>query len=195
MLQDDRYEIRFSGSGGQGMITAAVIFAEAAVLEGKFVSQTQSYGPEARGGASKAEVVVSTKEIDYPKVIQLDLLLAMNQISCDTYFYNFKPSGLLVVDATFVEQVPTSRVVSIPFTQMARDDFANEVVANMIALGAIAQFCEVIGAKNLELALAARVPKATVGLNLGAFHAGLKAAAAIDADLLPRSIFPEEHEI
>ncbi|MCK5227306.1 MAG: 2-oxoacid:acceptor oxidoreductase family protein, partial [Desulfobulbaceae bacterium] len=107
-MKEDRYEIRLSGSGGQGIITAAVILAEAAAIyEDKFVCQTQSYGPEARGGKSKAEVVISDCEIDYPKVIKLDMLLAMNQTACDSYFYNFKPNGLLLVDSTLVKQIPT----------------------------------------------------------------------------------------
>jgi len=194
-MKEDRYEIRFSGSGGQGIITAALIFAEAAALyEGKHVCQTQSYGPEARGGKSKAEVVISTKEIDYPKVIQLDLLLAMNQAACDAYFFDFKPNGLLLVDSTFVEQVPTSRVVSIPFTQMARDLFGKEVVANMLALGAVGYFCKMVSIKNLAAALSARVPKGTKGLNRKAFQAGIKAAQEFDLNYLPRSIIPDEEE-
>ncbi len=114
---DDRFEIRLSGSGGQGVITAAVVLAEAvAIYEQMHVCQTQSYGPEARGGKSKAEVVISSNPIDYPKVIKMDIFLAMNQASCDAYFYDFKPNGLLIVDSTLVDQVPTSRVISIPFT-------------------------------------------------------------------------------
>ena len=105
-----RYEVRFSGSGGQGLITAAVIFAEAAgVYGGKYVCQTQSYGPEARGGKSKAEVVISDQPIDYPKAVNLNLLLAMNQAACDAYFFDLQANGLLVVDSFLVEQLPTSR--------------------------------------------------------------------------------------
>ncbi len=82
----NRYEIRLAGSGGQGLILAGVILAEAAGLyDGKFVCQTQSYGPAARGGASMAEVVISDSEIDYPKAVHPDVLLAMNQKSLDTY--------------------------------------------------------------------------------------------------------------
>src|SRR5512139_2762594 len=99
----ERYEIRLSGSGGQGLILAGVILAEAAgIHDGKYVCQTQSYGPEARGGASKAEVIISDEEIDYPKAMKPDLLLAMNQRSCDTYLFDLKPNGVLVVDSTFV---------------------------------------------------------------------------------------------
>src|SRR5512137_866873 len=131
----ERYEIRLSGSGGQGLIVAGIILAESAgVYDGKFVCQTQSYGPEARGGASKAEVVISDEAIDYPKAIKPDLLLAMNQKACDVYFFDLKPTGLLIVDSTLVKQVPTIRAVAIPFTQIAREKLGNEVVSYVIAL-------------------------------------------------------------
>jgi 2-oxoglutarate ferredoxin oxidoreductase subunit gamma len=105
-----RYEIRLTGSGGQGLILAGIILAEAAGLhDGKFVCQTQSYGPEARGGASKAEVVISDFEIDYPKAIQPDVFLAMNQTSLDAFISDMKPDGLLLVDADLVKEFPPSR--------------------------------------------------------------------------------------
>ena len=89
-----RHEIRLAGSGGQGIIMAAIVLAEAAgVHEGKQVSQTQSYGPEARGGTCKAEVVISDAPIDYPKVSRPDFLLAMNQASVNTYFGRSQADG------------------------------------------------------------------------------------------------------
>ena len=195
-MKENRFEIRFSGAGGQGIITAAIIFAEAAAIhESNYVCQTQSYGPEARGGKSKAEVVVSNREIDYPKVMQLDMLLAMNQASCDAYFYDFKPNGLLIVDSTFVEHIPTSRVIAIPFTQIARETLGKAIVANMVALGAVANFCDVVSSKSIETALSARAPKGTKGINRKAFRAGIKAAQKINLEHLPRSIFPEEIEV
>ena len=100
-----RYEICLSGSGGQGLILAGIILAEAAgVYEGKHVAQSQSYGPEARGGASKAEVIISDGEIDYPMATRLDLLLAMNQKSSDSFYFDLKPEGTLVVDLIDAKQ-------------------------------------------------------------------------------------------
>jgi 2-oxoglutarate ferredoxin oxidoreductase subunit gamma len=194
-IADDRYEIRLSGSGGQGIILASVVLAEAvAVHEALQVSQTQSYGPEARGGRCKAEVVVSDKEIDYPKVVQLDMLLAMTQEACDAYFFDFKPNGLLLVDSTFVEQVPTSRSIALPFTRIARDDIGREMVANMVALGAIAAVCPLIAAKSMEKAVVSRSPGGTVDINRKAFRAGLKAVKKVDLSSLPRSIVPDDEE-
>ena len=195
-MTEDRYEIRLSGSGGQGIIMAAIVLAEACgVYDGKYACQTQSYGPEARGGTSKSEVVISSRAIDYPRATKLDLLLAMNQASCDTYFGDLKPDGLLVVDTTFVDQLPTSRAVTIPFTQMAREDVGKELVANMIALGAVGYLTEVVELKSLEAALKARVPKGTDKINLKAFRAGVAAAKKVNIEALPSSVMPQDEEI
>ncbi|MDH3328713.1 MAG: 2-oxoacid:acceptor oxidoreductase family protein [Desulfobulbaceae bacterium] len=191
-----RFEIRFSGSGGQGLITAAVIFAEAAgVYNGKYVCQTQSYGPEARGGKSKAEVVISDQPIDYPKALQLDLLLAMNQAACDAYFYDLKPNGLLVVDATLVEQHPTSRIIAVPFTEIARDQIGREMVANMVALGTIGELSGLVSIDNLNKALLARVPRGTEEVNSRALHIGADEAKKINLDMLPRAVMIEDDEV
>ncbi len=187
-MEKDRYEMRFGGSGGQGVITAAVIMAEAAgVYDGYHVCQTQSYGPQSRGGNSKAELVISRREIDYPKVIKMDCLLAMNQAALDDYFYDFEPNGLLVVDATFVEQTPTSRTISLPFTAMARE-LGKELVANIIAVGAVARLCGKVSLESVEKAVIARVPAKFRELNEQALIAGIKAAEEVDLDRLPRSI-------
>jgi 2-oxoglutarate ferredoxin oxidoreductase subunit gamma len=172
-----RYEIRLAGSGGQGLIIAGIILAEAAgVYDGKEVCQTQSYGPEARGGASKAEVVISDAEIDYPKAIKPDLLLAMNQKSCDAYFFDLKPNGTLIVDSTFVKQLPTTRAISIPFTQIARTQVGKEMTANIVALGALVTLTSVVTRASLETAVLQRVPPGTEELNRKALDAGVDAA-------------------
>ncbi|MFH0931386.1 MAG: 2-oxoacid:acceptor oxidoreductase family protein, partial [Candidatus Zixiibacteriota bacterium] len=104
---EDRYDIRLSGSGGQGLIFAGTILAESlGVYEDKNVAQTQSYGPEARGGASRSDLVFSSGEIYYPKAIKLDLLLALTQEACDTYYLNLKDDGILLVDSNLVDQPP-----------------------------------------------------------------------------------------
>lgn len=191
-----RYEVRFSGSGGQGLIMAAVIFAEAAgVYNGKHVCQTQSYGPEARGGKSKAEVVISNKPIDYPKALSLDLLLAMNQTSCDAYFFDLKSNGLLVVDSTLVQQHPTSRIIAVPFTEMARDQFGREMVANMVALGTIGKLSGMVLVEHLEKALLSRVPEGTEEINIKALYAGVEEADKVNLDELPRAVMLDEDEM
>ena len=111
----DRYEIRLSGSGGQGLVLAGIILAEAAgIYEGKNVVQTVSYGPAARGGTSRADVVISDQEIDYPKAMGVDILLAMTQMASDESISDLKPSGVLVVDSQLVGQVTYPRLAKNP---------------------------------------------------------------------------------
>ncbi|MDD2903259.1 MAG: 2-oxoacid:acceptor oxidoreductase family protein [Syntrophales bacterium] len=174
-----RYEIRLAGSGGQGLILAGIILAEAAgIYDGKFVCQTQSYGPAARGGASKAEVVISDAEIDYPKAIQPDVFLALNQKSLDTYLADLKPEGLLIVDATLVPEVPLEQFAALPFTHLARE-LGKEMVANIVALGALAALTGAVTWESLEAAVLARVPPGTAELNKKALAAGRDAARAL----------------
>ncbi len=187
-----RYEIRLSGSGGQGLILMGIILAEAiGIYDGRYVAQTQSYGPEARGGSSKSEVIVSDEEIDYPKAIKLDLLLAMNQKSCDEFFPDLKPDGLLIVDSTFITQVPTPKAFQIPFTRIAREKFKKEVVANIVALGALSQLTPVVSPKAVESAVLARVPKGTEKLNRDALKAGINAAKQAKKAWMKSEVPPE----
>lgn len=172
-------EIRLAGSGGQGIILAGVILAEAAGRqEGKYVCQTQSYGPEARGGASKSEVVISDAEIDYPKALKPTVLLCLSQKACDTYIFDVRPGGVIIVDSGLVPQLPTSKVIGLPFTKIAREQAGGEMLANIVALGALAVFTGVVSVKSLEAAIAARVPKGMAAANLKALRAGVAAAKA-----------------
>jgi 2-oxoglutarate ferredoxin oxidoreductase subunit gamma len=194
----DRYEMRLSGTGGQGLVLAGIILAEAAgIYEGKHVVQTVSYGPAARGGTSRADVVISDGEIDYPKAIGLDLLLAMAQMACDESAGYLKPSGILVVDSQLVTEVNSLRVVKIPFTQIAREKCGREQMANIVALGALSRLIPVtpagagvVSPESLEAAVLARVPKGTEKLNRLAFQEGIKAAEEIQKTL----IFAESSE-
>jgi 2-oxoglutarate ferredoxin oxidoreductase subunit gamma len=180
-----RFEIRLAGSGGQGLILAGIILAEAAgVYDGKFVCQTQSYGPEARGGASKAEVVISDAPIDYPKAIQPDVLLALNQKSLEAFSADLKPGGLVLVDADLVKEAPASRVLALPFTRIARD-LGRAMAANIVALGALAQLTGAVSLESLTAAVLARVPKGTEDLNKEALAAGVAAAKEGGTPSLP----------
>jgi 2-oxoglutarate ferredoxin oxidoreductase subunit gamma len=181
----DRFEIRLAGSGGQGLILAGIILAEAAgVYDGKFVCQTQSYGPEARGGASKAEVVISDAPIDYPKAIQPDVLLALNQKSLEAFSSDLKPGGLLLVDADLVKEAPANRVLALPFTRIARE-LGRVMVANIVALGALVQLTGAVSLDSLTAAVLARVPKGTEDLNRQALAAGVAAAKAAGTVSVP----------
>ncbi len=177
------------------MILIGIILAEAAAIyDNKWAAQTQSYGPEARGGSSKAEVVISDSEIDYPKAMRLDVLLAMNQKSCDDYYMDLKPQGILVVDSTFVTQVPLAKAYQIPFTRIAREKFKREMVANIVALGAITKLFPVVSARAVEQAVLTRVPKGTEKLNKEALRAGMNAALKAEKALQSNSLIelPDE---
>jgi len=188
----DRFEIRLSGTGGQGLVLAGIILAEAAgIYEGKHVVQTVSYGPAARGGTSRADVVISEGEIDYPKAMGLDILLAMNQMASDESASEMKPKGILVVDSQLVTQVVNPRVVKIPFTQIAKEKCGREQMANIVALGALSRFIPsipggagLVSQKSMEVAVMARIPSGTEKLNKLAFEEGVKAAAEIQKTLI-----------
>ncbi len=173
----ERMEVRLAGSGGQGLLLAGLVLAEAAGLyDGREVAMVQSYGPEARGGASKAEVIVSDHIIDYPLCTTVDLLLALNQEAADTYAWDVDPSAWVVVDSDLVKHAPTSLAVALPFTATARDKLKKIMVANVVALGAISELTGVVSLKALEKALLARVPAGTEALNKKALSLGAKLA-------------------
>lgn len=174
-IPEDRFELRLSGSGGQGMILGAVILSEAIGKDlSKNVTQTQSYGPEARGGASKADVVVSSSEIFYPKAMKLDLLLAMTQESLDSYFPFLKEGGILLIDETYVTEIPTNDYYALPLTQLAREEIGIIMVANVIALGAIAAITDIVTKEDLLEAVLQRAPKGTEQKNRKAVEIGFR---------------------
>ncbi len=170
---EDRYEVRLAGEGGQGMILAGVILAEAAaVYDGLNAVQTQSYGPEARGGASRSEVIIAAGEIDYPKVAVADLLLCMSQEACDRYYEQVKDEGLIVVDSCNVSRVPSHRAVSVPITDLAEQATGRRITASITALGLLAGLTRVVSRQALEKAVSERVPDGTEAINLKALAAG-----------------------
>lgn len=172
-----RFEICLSGHGGQGMVLAGRILAEALALQaGKYVAQTQSYGPEARGGASRSEIVVSEEPIDYPKVTQLDLLLALNQASLDRYHRNLKEGGILIIDPFQVKNIPAGKFkfYSIPITHEAVSQLGKNIFGNIIALGAIAAITKLIDKDKLEKTVLAYVPPLTKELNQKALEIGFR---------------------
>ena len=185
---DVRYEVRLSGSGGQGLILAGVILAEAiGVGDGKNAVQTQSYGPEARGGASRADVVVSPGQIYYPKTMKLDLLLALTQEACDKYYPDMKPDGLLIVDSTIVTQVPTKKFYGFPFVRLAREEIGHAMVANVIALGAITELTGVVSKESITNAVLSRAPKGTEEKNRKALELGFKIAKKVKTPIKQKS--------
>ncbi len=187
----DRYEIRLSGEGGQGLVLAGVILAEAVGIHGgKYVAYTQSYGPESRGGGCRSDLVVSDQPIDYPICSRLDLLLCLTQKACDKYWPGLKEGALLIVDSTRVTQLPCGpfQVVSVPILRSAKLKLGKEVVANMVCLGVIAKLSGLVTLEGLQQALLARVPKGTEGINQRALEAGYNLAGEVAPAMAAASV-------
>ena len=171
----ERYEIRFSGAGGQGLITAGIILAEAAsIVEGKHAVQSQSYGPEARGGASKAEVIISDGPIDYPKATVVDACLAMTQEAADKYANGIKKGGVLLLDSDFVKNEPKGdfKIYKFPIIRTAKEEVGREIVGNVVALGAMIALTDVVKRESGLKAVLAKVPEAFLDLNKKAYNMG-----------------------
>ncbi len=183
-IEQKKVEIRLSGSGGQGLILAGLILAEAAAIyEGMNAVQTQSYGPEARGGASRSEVIISTDEILFPKTKRLDYLLALNQESCDRYTRDLKEDGLLLIDSDAVDHIPPVKAVSLPLVRTAREKVGKVMTTNIVSLGALVGLSSVVSKDSLKKAVLSRVPRGTEELNLKALQLGYQLADKVREEM------------
>jgi 2-oxoglutarate ferredoxin oxidoreductase subunit gamma len=172
----DRCEVRLAGTGGQGAILAGIILAEAAARDGKNVVQTQSYGPEARGGASRSEIVISSSDIAFPKVLTPNVTVCLSQEACDRYAGQELKGGLLIIDSDRVRRAPTVRAVSLPLATLARESAGREVSANVVALGVLAGLTGIVSRESLEGAVRDWAPAGTTEVNLRALSKGYDAA-------------------
>ncbi|MEE9542449.1 MAG: 2-oxoacid:acceptor oxidoreductase family protein [Thermodesulfobacteriota bacterium] len=175
----ERYEMRFSGSGGQGMILSGIIMAEAAsIFGGKEAAQSQSYGPESRGGASKSEVIIGDEPVDYPKATSIDAMLAMTQEAATKYHKDVKKDGILLVDSDEVKDLPKGdfKLYKFPIIATARDELGKTIVANIISLGMITELTGIVKREDIEKAVLSRVPPAFLELNKKALQIGFDRA-------------------
>jgi 2-oxoglutarate ferredoxin oxidoreductase subunit beta len=182
-----RWEICLSGAGGQGLLLAGVVLAEsAAKYSGLKAVQTQSYGPEARGGASKSEVVIDTKEIHYPKVRNGDILLALTEESFNTYLKSLKKGGIVIADKSVLDETVKAhaadyKIYHLPIVETAREEVGRVQTTNMVALGVINKVAGMVPDVSLENAVLARVPKGTEATNKEALKAGEALADGAEA--------------
>lgn len=176
-----RKEIRIAGFGGQGIILAGIVIGKAAALyDDLYAVQTQSYGPEARGGASRTELVISDEEIDYPKVQRPDILIAMSHEALMTYRNDMKDGATLIIDPDMVveeEIVPFVREHNIklykaPATRTADEKFGLRIVANIVMVGAITKITGIVSEEAARKSVAESVPPKMKDKNLAAFDAG-----------------------
>lgn len=176
-----RTEIRICGFGGQGIILAGIILGKAACLFDKNEAvQTQSYGPEARGGASKCEVVIDNKLIEYPKVQNLDILVAMSNEALLKYIDDLKDGGTLIVDlgtcdvndvSEFIDE-HNINVYEAPATMTAIEKLGLKIVANIVMVGVITKITKVISKEAVIKAITDSVPEGTEDKNIKAFEVG-----------------------
>ena len=175
-LERDPYEVRFSGEGGQGVILAGVLLADAAGSEGLHVVQTQSYGPEARGGACKAEVVLSANEIAFPEVVVPDAVVCLSAEAMRSYT-EVKPGGLrLVEERALLGKRPGDRDIVLPIVRTA-NEAGGEITVNVVALGALAGLTGIASREAILAALRRRVKPDLLALNERALDAGFKMGA------------------
>ncbi len=169
-------DIKICGFGGQGIILSGYIMGKAATIyDKKYATLTQSYGPESRGGACSAQVIISDSEIDYPEVLHPDILIVMSKEAYDKYVPGLNSNGMLIYDDDMVEnsnKFPSgTKIFSIPATRFA-EDIGRKIVANIIMLGFFTAVTDIIETKSMEDALLSSIPVGTEELNLKAFHTG-----------------------
>ncbi|MBN1321665.1 MAG: 2-oxoacid:acceptor oxidoreductase family protein [Thermoleophilia bacterium] len=171
----DFVEVRFGGSGGQGVVLMGIILATAANHDGRCVVQTESYGPEARGGYSRSDVIIAGAPIDYPKLENADLLVALSQDSVQGYVKSLKRNGILIYDSETVKSPPAFAGTSIglPFTHWAKEETGRLQTTNVVALGAVARITGVVSIQSLQEAVSEAVPAGTSEVNLKALARGL----------------------
>ena len=169
-----RQEIRFAGFGGQGLLLAGILLGKtAAIYAGKQAAQTQSYGTEARGGASQCNVVIDDKEITYVGVVNPDVFVVMSQEAYDKLIGEVREGGQVFYDSDLVKikENPKFRQIPIPSTNTAKE-LGRQMVANVVILGAMVEGTRMVEADLLKTCLQESVPPGTEQLNLKALEAG-----------------------
>ena len=170
----ERMELRLVGAGGQGVILASIILAEAAVRAGRYACQGQSYGPEARGGACKAEAIVSDRKISYPEVTDPVFVMALTQKAADKYVRNLRKDAIVLLDrrVEIPEGAEQYKLYQLPILDTAEYEIGRAVTANILAVGVINRILNICSFEELAETVKGRVPKEMQEINLKALQAG-----------------------
>ena len=171
----DFVEVRFGGSGGQGVVLMGIILATAANYDHRCVVQTESYGPEARGGYSRSDVIISNDPIDYPKLVKIDLLVALSQDAADAYVKTLQKNGVLIYDCEKVTTIPAfaGKTIGVPFSRIAKEEIGKAQTANVLTLGAVVGITGIVSVESIQRAVLEEVPAGTQELNSRALARGL----------------------
>ncbi len=175
----EKYRFLLSGSGGQGVITMAILLAEAAVLhEGRIAVQSQSYGPEARGGATRSDVIISDEDIAFPKVLQPNILVALTNEAASKYLPLIRPGGLCLYDDELVQPSKSidARKVGLPMHKTVIEKLGKPVAFNICVLGALATLTKAVRLESLEQVLVNRFASAHHENNKKALYLGAELA-------------------
>jgi len=173
--EQEKTEIRFSGTGGQGLVLASIIFAEALMMDGFNIISGESHGIEARGGASSAEIIASKKDIFDLSVTLPDILVAISQQAYDKYSKNIKKDSLVILDSSQIktEFIPDSEDVhAFPFTRLVREELGTTLPTNICFLGALVAISKIVNIDSIKKAILNRVPEKSGSINLKAFELG-----------------------
>jgi 2-oxoglutarate ferredoxin oxidoreductase subunit gamma len=172
-----RARLVFSGSGGQGVITAAIIFAEAAIIyEGMNATQSQTYGAAARGGATRSDIILSDSTINFPKVTQPNILVCLTQEAYDNFSHIIRPGGTLLVDSKYVvtKQKVDAKHISLPMYAKVMDKIGKPIVFNICMLGALIGVSKLVKPESIIKVLKTKIPKDFLEMNQKALDLGIK---------------------
>jgi len=175
----ERCRMVFSGSGGQGVITAAILIAEAAVLyENLIAVQSQTYGPAARGGATRSDVIISDSNINYPKVLQPNVLVCLTQEAYNLFYPIIRPGGLLITDTRFVktEKKVDAQQIELPMYRTVMDKIGKPIVFNICMLGAVISLTDLVKSESILKVLENRIPSSFLEMNRKALNLGMELA-------------------
>jgi len=178
----ERCRLVFSGSGGQGIITAAVILSEAAVLyENMNAVQSQAYGPAARGGATRSDVIISESDINFPKVIQPNVLICLTQEAYNAFCNIIRPGGLLITDPRFVktEKKVDAQQKELSMYVAVMEKIGKPIVFNICMLGAVIGLTDLVGPGSIMKVLESRIPSGFLEMNRKALELGMELTGAL----------------
>ena len=178
----ERCRLVFSGSGGQGIITAAVILSEAAVLyENMNAVQSQAYGPAARGGATRSDIIISESNINFPKVIQPNVLICLTQEAYNTFCNIIRPGGLLITDTRFVktEKKIDAQQKELSMYVAVMEKIGKPIVFNICMLGAVISLTDLVEPESIMKVLESRIPSDFLEMNRKALELGMELTETI----------------
>ena len=178
----ERCRIVFTGSGGQGVITASIIFAEAAVLhENLNAVQSQAYGPAARGGAARSDVIISESPINFPKVIQPNVLVCLTQEAYNSYHSIIRPGGILITDTKYVKPDLKADAIhkELPMYKSVMEKIGKSIVFNICMLGALLRLTNLIRPESIMKSLETRTPTEFLDINRKALELGMALAGEL----------------